>query len=939
MEHLLQAYCAMQPGRESQQMNNILLAVHAEKTPVRELVEQLGDYLTSTDQLVRSRGTRVLSELLLRLPEWHLDSRDVHFLCSFFAVRLQDYGCVEEVLTGLCALLEHHRLSTHAQVDSVVRALFDNVHVQSQPQRVRQKVFALLHVLACSSNDDVGRFYLDAMRSMKSDFAFGLIQSIDGERDPRCLMLAFDLIETCVARVPGTLRFVDDIFQVTSVYFPVSFKPRDGETITAEQLAGKLERCLLAHPALGRLAVPFLLEQFADDGEHEALNVLVRCAQRFGHRALAPHFDALWATFREHCFGTSTGDAAAIDSVLSALTDIVAALVDDIDDDIDDDDDEALRLKPMHTFVDLVLDDCARHLNDAYDDGDVVAAVASQLMVAACKASPLSFRRVLDGTLPAFAEQRYGIEHLVPLLRVGAKPARRPRYGAVLGRRDADALATLVVDTLDYAPLGTCMSTLGAVAAMRALDDAQLRALLAKLADVALAAAHASDSERLQAITLLVQLASVAPAVVAADVLPRLFDAHDRHADDDDDASLVRFALLALGSLAGADDSLLDVVAERLLASPRRTDAQADAVRRALEASSAAAVDRLLQRDEMRAALLRRADDVALDIALRQCAPPQQAALLGDAIAADASSGGRASLLVAAKPAALVALFDARADDVRALLASDSDVRTIASVLNKLPVDSPHFGELLAEALDRLDDDAPSLDAHAWLAKALCMRVHQPLGSELAARLVHIAATASNAERSLDAARALLVVLDATLSPLDIAHHANIGAFYRQRLFVEMQPALAASPLPGAALAIVGALDHVPKPVVDAHLSDVLPVALRALADPTGAPALVDRALAFARHRLLVEHTPLFVGHVSSIVERLLAIAAERQCNVRTRANAIYIVAIAPDHVDYDQLYPLRKRIVSALQPLLADRKRLVRRAAAQCRNRFMMWK
>ena len=66
--------------------------------------------------------------------------------------------------------------------------------------------------------------------------------AMDGEKDPRVLFLAFTHICVIVKNFEGWQRFVEEIFEITSCYFPITFRnrPEDPGSITQEQLQGKL---------------------------------------------------------------------------------------------------------------------------------------------------------------------------------------------------------------------------------------------------------------------------------------------------------------------------------------------------------------------------------------------------------------------------------------------------------------------------------------------------------------------------------------------------------------------------------------------------------------------------------------------------------------------------------------------------------------------------
>jgi DNA repair/transcription protein MET18/MMS19 len=76
-----------------------------------------------------------------------------------------------------------------------------------------------------------------ALRPMNNEFVFGFTQAMDGEKDPRNLMKAFALVKEIVVHFDIS-NHVEDLFEVTFCYFPITFKPPpdDPYGITAEDL-------------------------------------------------------------------------------------------------------------------------------------------------------------------------------------------------------------------------------------------------------------------------------------------------------------------------------------------------------------------------------------------------------------------------------------------------------------------------------------------------------------------------------------------------------------------------------------------------------------------------------------------------------------------------------------------------------------------------------
>uniref|UniRef100_A0A671LVL6 MMS19 nucleotide excision repair protein n=1 Tax=Sinocyclocheilus anshuiensis TaxID=1608454 RepID=A0A671LVL6_9TELE len=65
----------------------------------------------------------------------------------------------------------------------------------------------------------------EELKGLGADFIFGFVQSVDGERDPRNLLLAFQVARNIIHRGYGLGKFVEELFEVMSCYFPIDFSP------------------------------------------------------------------------------------------------------------------------------------------------------------------------------------------------------------------------------------------------------------------------------------------------------------------------------------------------------------------------------------------------------------------------------------------------------------------------------------------------------------------------------------------------------------------------------------------------------------------------------------------------------------------------------------------------------------------------------------------
>lgn len=96
----------------------------------------------------------------------------------------------------------------------LLNVMFQHVHCQSQLQPNRKLIYLIFKSLLENRIED--------LKSMGSDFVCGVISAIDGERDPRNLMLLFDLLPNFIKEF--TLgHLTEEMFEVIACYFPVDF--------------------------------------------------------------------------------------------------------------------------------------------------------------------------------------------------------------------------------------------------------------------------------------------------------------------------------------------------------------------------------------------------------------------------------------------------------------------------------------------------------------------------------------------------------------------------------------------------------------------------------------------------------------------------------------------------------------------------------------------
>ncbi|KAL3051100.1 MMS19 nucleotide excision repair protein homolog isoform X2 [Trematomus bernacchii] len=375
-------------GLQDSKAKDTATAVKNGEFTVLQLVEALGLSLTSSQPHTRARGVQLLSEVLHECYGG-LTEKEVEVLLVFYENRLKDHHVITPpVLQGLRALTKCTVLPPGSAV-SMLRSLFQDVHVQSLMLTERACVYNMLINLMAIREAE--------LKGLGPDFVFGFVQSMDGERDPRNLLLAFQIAKGIVLRGYDLGKFTEELFEVTSCYFPIDFSPppNDPHGITREELILTLRDVLAGTPRFAEFLLPLIIEKLDSDVQSaklDSLQTLTACVSQYEHKDLAEFLEGLWASLRREVFQTSS---EKIESAgLAAITAITSCLSRSV---LNSDSEDSLN-----TFLELVLKDCKHHLCEP--DLKLVWPSA-KLLQAACSASFRASCIITAAIMPSLIEQ------------------------------------------------------------------------------------------------------------------------------------------------------------------------------------------------------------------------------------------------------------------------------------------------------------------------------------------------------------------------------------------------------------------------------------------------------------------------------------------------------------------------------------------------------
>uniref|UniRef100_A0A8C8I500 MMS19 nucleotide excision repair protein n=1 Tax=Oncorhynchus tshawytscha TaxID=74940 RepID=A0A8C8I500_ONCTS len=439
-------------GQQDSKAADTATGLKAGQFTILQLVEALGLHLASSQPQTRARGVQLLSNVLQQC-HGDLTEREVDVLLAFYENRLKDhYVITPHVLKGMKALTKCSVLPPGSAV-SILKSLFQDVHVQSLMLVERSCVYNILTQLMESRESE--------LKGLGADFVFGFVQSVDGERDPRNLLLAFQIARKIIHGGYDLGKFTEELFEVTSCYFPIDFSPppNDPHGITQEELILALRAVLTGTPRFAEFLLPLIIEKLDSDVQSakvDSLQTLTACASVYEHKELAEFLPGLWASLRREVFQTASErvESAGL-AALGALTACISRSV--LNSDSED---------YLNVFLDLVLKDCQHHLCEP--DLKLVWPSA-KLLQATSTASYRASHRVAAAIMPSLIEQynsRTQVSHTSQLghsisVSVDARQAVRQRcltaLAAVSSRPSVVQESTpVLLQVLTFSHTGMC---------------------------------------------------------------------------------------------------------------------------------------------------------------------------------------------------------------------------------------------------------------------------------------------------------------------------------------------------------------------------------------------------------------------------------------------------------------------------------------------------
>uniref|UniRef100_A0A669E055 MMS19 nucleotide excision repair protein n=1 Tax=Oreochromis niloticus TaxID=8128 RepID=A0A669E055_ORENI len=892
------------------------------KFTVLQLVEALGSSLTSSQPHTRARGVHLLSEVLEGTPfSFHILCCTQHFflffstvevLIAFYENRLKDhYVVTPPVLKGLKALTKCTNLPPGSAV-SMLRSVFQDIHVQV---RLSYCTFKL--------------------KGLGADFVFGFVQSMDGERDPRNLLLAFQIAKNLIHGGYDLGKFTEELFEVTSCYFPIDFSPppNDPHGITREELVQALRAVLTGTPKFAEFLLPLLIEKLDSDVQSaklDSLQTLVRNSCLAVCLQLKQELTGLWTSVRREVFQTSS---EKIESAgLAALTALTSCLSRSV---LSSDSEDSLS-----TFLDFILKDCKHHLCEP--DLKLVWPSA-KLLQAACSASTRASHIITVAVMPSLLEQynnRTQCSHRRTLLEVVQRFIHSVKnYESVL-LAFREALCSIV-----FSALSESNSSLQITATSVLTSLAQQAGLLVE-SDIELALDHLTrlllteedDRVSLAVVECAGALAQLHPALVITKLIPKL------------KKEMFTGKLLKISRIlsTGTHTSSVYLTWSSCLFRAHESRPRGGSVNFSVDevVLTCRSLQRIAERVQDSEEAGRCFHDVFIPHLLSLALQAFVSVFFFFVNAFDLFAQCRAYFLMRCVwlPFRLAGQTASRAVS----LFLDGDVsflpdNSFPSHMQLLKGDSWSLSRLVCLLMGSVCSlprsvEVPQIDKLLSALEEMSCACSHPLSYTSAAKCFAGLVNKKPQGDSLDspmAADGFSLLMSDSTDVLNRACHADVRIMYRQRFFSENSAKLVqgfnAAPQekkPNYLKALSNIVNKLPKQVQVTELPALLSLLLEALSCPDQD---IHLSTLSCLEPVLVNPPQVLIQQLEALINRLLALISSPAMSVRIASlSCISTLSHFP-------VLPFRARVLRALAKPLDDKKRLVRREAVQARGEWFL--
>lgn len=261
-----------------------------------ELVIELGQFLTDdVDDQARCEAIACLSKTLTMLDKDQLSCKENEHLVKFFIMKFQDeILAFKYILTGINALCLMLSFDNIDNINEILIHLCDAYNPKNFNASIRYLAFQILENLKNFSYTKI-----DENNGLNDLYIKAFLNVANGEKDPRNLLISFNLNKYILQNLHNLQEFKEDLFDVTFCYFPITFKPpkNDPYKISVFDLKTSLTNALTANEVTSDDLLGNLFDKLTSDSLSVKLDVVLTLKAaiiNFSSECIFNHWLQIW---------------------------------------------------------------------------------------------------------------------------------------------------------------------------------------------------------------------------------------------------------------------------------------------------------------------------------------------------------------------------------------------------------------------------------------------------------------------------------------------------------------------------------------------------------------------------------------------------------------------------------------------------------------------
>lgn len=385
----------------------VSIDINASNVKLIEIIFLLKDEFTSEVESSRQKSLNCLSNILSRLNYDLLTKNEVSVIFNFYESKFDELLLMTEVLDGFNSLINMKSI-TKQEIVKTLRLIKERYEPTKFLTATRYFSFKILENIKEKYSIEFNKDF---------DFSEIFIESFlhisNGEKDPRNLLMSFNLNKSISSSMESAKLHSEDLFDVLFCYFPITFKPpkNDPYNISTENLKIALRSVISSSTIYAEDAFSNLTDKLAATSpsvKNDTLQTLKLCIKNYGGELCLKEWLPLWSALKFELMHNAEGGEVGLSNPseiqplgqpnyqvsLDVIKELASAL-------------SEFDMSAFEKFFLHILDELKpnfKYNKDLKQSSKILSAISS--------ANTNTFNRVISGTFPLFMNNTSEIPQL-----------------------------------------------------------------------------------------------------------------------------------------------------------------------------------------------------------------------------------------------------------------------------------------------------------------------------------------------------------------------------------------------------------------------------------------------------------------------------------------------------------------------------------------------